>query len=273
MIKKIISGGQTGAQQGALDAAIEFDIPYGGWLPKRRRTEDGPLEGMLNLKEMPTGRYNKRTEKNVVDSDGTLIISGGSRLTGGSAYTRKMAKKHDKPYLHINLRHTATFFASSEIIKWVKENDIEVLNVAGPRASKDPFIHRDVKKIIEGVYHFSIFDPDMELIELPNFDGMELDPSNRPSTVEEAVDRTLNDMSLKDKVTVAKMTEKDLIILEGILVLYVSMLLEEWTVNEELLGSCRSSTGTDLDAAEASALILEEIWKKLKVTHKLRVLE
>ncbi|MBW2367218.1 MAG: putative molybdenum carrier protein [Deltaproteobacteria bacterium] len=272
MVKKIISGGQTGAQQGALDAVIEFGIPYGGWIPKGRLTEDGPLQGMLTFTEMPTKSDKACTEQNVVDSDGTVIISRG-RLKGGSAYTKKMAKRHNNPYLHINLKKTATFFAASEIIKWVEENDIEVLNVTGPRENKDPFICKDVQKIIEGVYYLSIVKADMDFMQLPNYDGMKLDPANRPRTVEEAVNRTIYDMSLKDKVAVANMTEKDLIILEGILVFYVSMLLEEWTVNEELLGSCRSSTGNDLDAAEASALILEEIWKELKVTHKLKVVK
>jgi len=272
MIKKIISGGQTGADQGALDAAIEFGIPYGGWIPKGRLTEDGPLPEMYNLDEMPTDSYKERTEQNVIDSDGTVIISR-SRLTGGSAYTRKMVKKHHKPCLHINLKNTATFFASSEIIKWAEENDIEVLNVAGPKASKCPFIHRAVKKIIVGVFYFDLFSPDLDFVQLPLFDEIKLDPANRPRTVKDAVDNTIDGMSLQEKVSVAKLTEKDLIILEGILVFYVSMLLEEWTVNEELLESCRAFTGIDLDATAASTIILEEIWKELKVTHKLRVVE
>ncbi|MBW2366634.1 MAG: putative molybdenum carrier protein [Deltaproteobacteria bacterium] len=272
MIKKIISGGQTGADQGALDAAIELGIPYGGWIPKGRLTADGPLPDIYKMMEMSTDRYKDRTEQNVIDSDGTLIVSRG-RLTGGSAFTKKMAKRHNKPYLHINLKKKATFFATPEIIKWAEENDIEVLNVAGPRANKDPFIYNDVKKIIEGVYHFSIFDPDMDFVNLPLFDEIKIDPANRPNTVEEAVESTIGGMSLQEKVAVANLTDKDLIILEGILFFYVSMLLEEWTVNEELLEACKSSAGTDLDAAEASAIILDEIWKELKVTHRLRVLE
>jgi len=110
-------------------------------------------------------------------------------------------------------------------------------------------------------------------VQLPLFDEIKLDPANRPRTVKDAVDNTIDGMSLQEKVSVAKLTEKDLIILEGILVFYVSMLLEEWTVNEELLESCRAFTGIDLDATAASTIILEEIWKELKVTHKLRVVE
>ena len=77
MIKRIISGGQTGADQAALDIAIEFGILHGGWIPKGKKTEDGVLPDKYKLKEMPTASYPKRTEQNVLDSDGTLILSHG----------------------------------------------------------------------------------------------------------------------------------------------------------------------------------------------------
>lgn len=150
MLKKIISGGQTGADQGALDAAIELGIPHGGWIPKGKLTEDGPLPAKYRLKEMPTKSYPKRTEQNVIDSDGTLIISRGP-LTEGSAYTQKMALKHARRFLHIDLNEIPVSFAASEIVQWLFENDIEILNVAGPRASKDPEIYDDVKNIVEGI--------------------------------------------------------------------------------------------------------------------------
>ena len=74
MITKIVSGGQTGADRAALDVAIEEGILHGGWIPKGRKTETGPLPEKYQLKEMPTEEYPKRTEQNVIDSDGTLII-------------------------------------------------------------------------------------------------------------------------------------------------------------------------------------------------------
>ena len=107
MLKKIISGGQTGADRAALDFAIKMEIPHGGWVPKGRLAEDGPLPSKYNLKEMRTKIYARRTEKNVVDSDGTLIVSHG-RLTGGSEYTMDMAILHEKPWLHIDLTKKST---------------------------------------------------------------------------------------------------------------------------------------------------------------------
>ena len=103
MLDKIVSGGQTGADRAALDFAIKHKIPHGGWVPKGRLAEDGPIPSKYKLTEMPTDNYKERTEQNVIDSDGTLIISHG-KLTGGSAYTGKMAKKHSRPYFHVDLK-------------------------------------------------------------------------------------------------------------------------------------------------------------------------
>jgi hypothetical protein len=91
MLKKIISGGQTGVDRAALDVAIELGISHGGWIAKGRITEAGPLPHTYDLKEMATPSNEARTEQNVIDSDATLIISRGD-LTGGSAFTEAMAK-------------------------------------------------------------------------------------------------------------------------------------------------------------------------------------
>ena len=114
MIRKIISGGQTGADQAALDAAIKLGIPHGGWIPKGRLTENGPLPDKYKLVEMPGTAYVLRTEQNVIDSNGTLIISHG-HLSDGSDYTRKMAIKNHRPWLHIDLNKTPAFKAATLI--------------------------------------------------------------------------------------------------------------------------------------------------------------
>ena len=152
MITKIISGGQTGADRAALDFAIKHDIPYGGWVPKGRKTEDGTLPERYKLQEMPTGKYSKRTEQNILDSDGTLIVSH-EYLTGGSALTEFLAEKHKKPCVHIDLNKQNQKEAALIIDKWMKTNKIEVLNVAGPRASKDPKIYQATLELLEAVFN------------------------------------------------------------------------------------------------------------------------
>jgi hypothetical protein len=148
MLKKIISGGQTGVDRAALDVAMRMGIAHGGWIPKGRLTEDGPLPIDYQLQEMPTEAYDARTEKNVIDSDGTLIISRG-RPTGGTDFTRKMALKHGKQLLHIDLSlGQRASDAGSLIASWVEMNRIETLNVAGPRASHDPAIYMDTVNIM-----------------------------------------------------------------------------------------------------------------------------
>lgn len=136
----IISGGQTGADQAALDAAIALGLPHGGWLPKGRKTEAGPLPQHYNLKEMPSNRYRDRTEQNVLVADATLICSFGP-LTGGSALTEAFAIRHDRPFLHINFACTDQQQAAQLVERWLATFTCRILNVAGSRASSEPRIY------------------------------------------------------------------------------------------------------------------------------------
>ncbi len=150
-VKKIISGGQTGVDRAALDGAIFLGIPYGGWLPPNRMTENGPLEKCYILEVMGHGGYKERTLQNVQVSDGTLILSSGP-LTGGSALTQKAAQNYNKPCLHIDFRTIPLFEASHQISVWVKTNRVGVLNVAGPRASSDANIYSLTIQLLKEVF-------------------------------------------------------------------------------------------------------------------------
>jgi hypothetical protein len=135
-VEKLVSGGQTGVDQGALDAALERGIPCGGWCPRGRRTEAGVIDARYPLRETPTGEAAQRTEWNVRDSDGTLIIAAGP-VTGGTALTLEMARRYGKPCLVFDL-HLGEDPAM--ITGWIRRHGIRVLNVAGPRASEAPGI-------------------------------------------------------------------------------------------------------------------------------------
>ena len=147
VVTKIISGGQTGADRAALDAAIRLGIPHGGWLPQGRKTEAGPLPGRYRLQELASARYRDRTEKNILDSDGTLIVSLGP-LTGGSALTEALAIRHDRPCLHIDLELVDRDQAVAAIRNWLEKHRIRTLNVAGPRASGEPRIYGAVLDLL-----------------------------------------------------------------------------------------------------------------------------
>lgn len=140
MLSKIISGGQTGADRGALDGAVSCSFPYGGAVPAGRKCEDGPLPQRYLMEELASGHYRDRTEKNVVDADATLIVSHGA-LTGGSALTQEIARRLKKPCLHIDFDQVSPDEACEEATGWVEQHMIKILNVAGPRSSSDPEIY------------------------------------------------------------------------------------------------------------------------------------
>ena len=146
-IDKIISGGQTGADRAALDFAIARHISYGGWLPSGRKTEDGALDPAYQLKEMPTKDYAKRTEQNVLDADGTVIVTHGFPVAG-SALTLEFARRHNRPCLPIDLKETSLEKAAQSLVSWLRENSIRVLNVAGLRAGRDPVIYPAVMNLL-----------------------------------------------------------------------------------------------------------------------------
>jgi hypothetical protein len=139
MIQKVISGGQTGVDRAALDAAIEHTIPVGGSCPKGRRAEDGPIPSHYPLKEMPTPDYLPRTHQNVLDSDGTLVLCFDAP-TGGTASTIESATASSKPVLTLDLCRPALRDVPN-VMEWLRSHGIQTLNVAGPRGCKDPRVY------------------------------------------------------------------------------------------------------------------------------------
>lgn len=138
-IAKIVSGAQTGADRGGLDAAIYCELPYGGWVPKGFRSEDGEIPvTYTGLRETETRAYLVRTEANVVDSDATLVMACGLP-TGGTRKTCVFAEKHGRPCLVVNLAAERKA-ATAMIVDWLASIPISegVLNVAGSREFKVP---------------------------------------------------------------------------------------------------------------------------------------
>ncbi|MDX1708540.1 MAG: putative molybdenum carrier protein [Desulfobacterales bacterium] len=271
MIRKIISGGQTGADQAALDAAIKLDIPHGGRVPKGRLTETGPLPDKYHLLEMPSSSYPQRTEQNVIDSGGTLIISHGP-LTDGSDYTRKMAIQHQRPWLHIDLNQTPAFKAATQIRSWLDDNRIEVLNVAGPRASKDKKIYMAVFNLIESVYYLQMMNSAQN--DAANYQRGAPEVANKPKTIEEAIQLLIGKLPLKEKITIANMTEDELINLNANVGKYILDQFGLWSGNEELVESCLAHADYPLhNEDDAAAVIIKQLWLRLSQTHRLRIIK
>jgi hypothetical protein len=146
-LRRIVSGGQTGADRAGLDWAIEHNIPHGGYCPKGRLAEDGAIPLRYRLTETPTKDYPARTERNARESDGTIIFTMGPELQGGSKLTAAKAERHGKPYLHVWASAPRDVTVAA-VRSFVATHRISVLNVAGSRGSNEPEVGAFVREIL-----------------------------------------------------------------------------------------------------------------------------
>lgn len=168
-LKKIVSGGQTGVDRAALDVAIFLEIEHGGWCPKGRRAEDGRIPNNYHLSETESRDYAVRTERNVIDSDATLILYR-DQTVGGTELTRRMALKHQRPHLCLDLAQwedtggvegTESSSAAEDGIpvgtadpllrqlnRWLDQFGVSVLNIAGPRESTCSGITKQAERFL-----------------------------------------------------------------------------------------------------------------------------
>ncbi len=133
---RIISGGQTGVDRGALEAAIALGVEHGGWCPRGRLAEDGSIPSRYALSELDSVDYAARTEQNVIDSDGTLILYK-QKLRGGTLLTLRLAQRWGRPVQTVDLN---TEWQVETVRHWLDSVRPETLNVAGPRESSSPGI-------------------------------------------------------------------------------------------------------------------------------------
>ncbi len=141
-VRRIVSGGQTGADRGGLDAAIAAGISIGGWCPVGLRAEDGviPVPYALHLRQAPDASWSTRTRLNVRDSDATLVCSLSGRLSGGSALTWALAARLSRPRKHLCLSSPDLESRLDDVRSWISDSGVTVLNIAGPRESREPGI-------------------------------------------------------------------------------------------------------------------------------------
>ncbi len=171
-IKKIVSGGQTGVDRAALDVAIKLNISHGGWCPYGRKAEDGIIPKKYNLRESPRPTseeimdpdaiYKKRTELNVRDSDGTMIVAQ-EPLVGGVLYTLQMVNKYKRPYLIINISEKTN---PMDFSIWIIKNNIRKLNIAGPRASQSNNIYEATYQILHQFLNHDLLNKDTHMKNL-----------------------------------------------------------------------------------------------------------
>lgn len=147
-LERIVSGGQTGVDRAALDAALAMGLPCGGWCPKGRKAEDGVIPGRYPLRETPSDDYAQRTSWNVRDADGTLVLIRDAP-SGGTAFTVQVAAQLKRPCLIVDL---AKHPAAVDVVNWICREGLKTLNVAGPRASGAPGIYEEALAFLGEVF-------------------------------------------------------------------------------------------------------------------------
>ncbi|NJO55269.1 MAG: molybdenum cofactor carrier [Rhodospirillales bacterium] len=147
LLRRIVSGGQTGVDRAALDIAIALGIGCGGWVPRGRRAEDGTIASHYPVRECRSSSYGVRTRLNVRDTDGTLILCRG-RPSGGTSLTLAIARELARPVRVVDLDHPDE---PASVRTWIANQRVKVLNVAGPRESGNPGIHADATAFLRSV--------------------------------------------------------------------------------------------------------------------------
>ena len=145
---KIISGGQTGVDRAALDFALRRGYEHGGWCPRGRRAEDEVIPPAYQLQETYTPDYGERTEKNVLDADGTLIVARETELSGGTAFTRACTERHNRPVLVV-CEADGVAKGAAALSEFLRQNKVLTLHVAGPRESQAPGLGKFVVALLE----------------------------------------------------------------------------------------------------------------------------
>jgi len=272
VLKKIISGGQTGADRAALDVAIKFNIDHGGWVPKGRRTENGPLPLKYQLDEMNTNDYRQRTRQNIIDSHGTVIISRGN-LTGGSKLTQSFAKTADKPNCYLDLLNSDEFEASIILKSFILENNIKILNVAGPRLSHNPGIYMDVKIILETMLYLLFLDTHQDQV-FKEYIPSDPVKEDFPQTLEGAIELLCNDLPLKTRILIAKFERNDIHVLYFNLMEYIRHRVGFDVENSILLEACSVHMKDDKCTIEDAVMhILKQFKYHLEKDHLIRMVK
>nr|WP_320193536.1 putative molybdenum carrier protein [uncultured Desulfobacter sp.] len=268
---KIVSGGQTGADRAALDTAIKFNVPHGGWITKGRRTESGPLPDFYNLKEMATREYPARTRQNILDSDGTVVIARGP-LTGGSALTDAFARKTDKWVCTIDLMEQDIFEAALTLHAFILDQGIRVLNVAGPRASNDPEIYYDVKAILSAVLYLDFLETEDELWQADQMIGQKFNFQGSISSIDQAIQALEQSLTLRGKIMIARSKAHQMAGIYFTLLEYVQLSLNLDEIDSDLFKLL--SKGRDIKdytPEDAVMELLKKLKTKLSKNFQLRV--
>lgn len=274
MIRKIVSSGRTGVELAGLDIVLKLGIDLGGWSPRGMRNDDGPIPDHYHLETVLPLGFKPAMEKNIKNSDGTLLITRGQKSIE-TRYAVETALRFQKQFLHIDLSQHSDFESASLTSSWVALQHIHVLFITGPSANQDSKIYGQVKKILETAVYLEFvktgLHPDRTAITSLSHNGRQKDV---PQNVGAAVERLKEVLPLKDRAVLANMQPNELDHLKSGLGDYIKQNFGLYTGNKDLLESCAQWGKVNQPLAdEACAVILRALWKDLKATHRLRIVK
>lgn len=275
MITRILSSEEPGVELAALDVARKLGIPHGGWTSKGRHRHTRELLSLYQLTETASFGFQEAVEKNVIDADGTLVISHGQR-DQRLHYAIEMSLKHERQFLHVDLTQYPPFEAASLINSWVTIQKARRVFITGESEEKQSKIYNDAHRILETAIYLGFVKSDL----LPWHGGVGTDVSPEgksellPQSVPEAVERLKKSLPLKERAIMANMKSNELAKLRSGLGEYIKQKFGLYGTNSALLKSCADIGKLSMPLAEeACSVIIRALWEDLQATHKLRVLK
>lgn len=256
MIRKILSSGEKGVERAALDVAIHLNIPHGGWCPSWREEEEPGFLGKYGLTQIQGG-FSRAAEQNVRDSDGTLILYQ-NELGGPPALSRRLAKGYGRPCFPLDLDGRAAFQAARDIESWIVSSGLELLNITGPKPSRNRDLYRLAADILEVVFQLLFIEPRRYSLPMPE-DFRPEDFLNIPRTLEAAVRGLLSKLTFREQSKIANMSQDRL---DGLLPSLGAYIQNEFRLegNAELKAACESAA----PGVEPAETIIRGVWRKLQ---------
>lgn len=269
VIQKIISNGRPGVGLGAINAAMTLDIPFAGWTPSGRY-----LDGEASLPSKRSRReFNKEegnyVQRNVEASEGTLIFLQDT-LIDDLITARDQTISFGNPWISIDLSNTGEFQASQTVHEWLSTHEINIIYVTGKITEEKSKLEKRTQNILEAVYYLGLIENNMTApTSLLHYKDM-VDP---PASLEGAVSHTIANMSLKDCVTMANLSDTELTGLQGTLGDYIRQRLTFWYKAASFRASLDKAGIATLDEDAVVFFIIRRIWETLQKTHKMRVIK
>jgi hypothetical protein len=266
LLQRILSGGRPGAEAAALEAALAMGIACGGWRAPEAEAADG--DDRCGLKPLPAGDPRHPDEANVEEAHGTLSVSYGPP-SGHASRIGAHAERQGRPWLHIDLLQRGKFEAAMAIRSWLVARHVAVLHVTGGGAFENPAIRGATLDLIESVTY---------LLEMSQRPGASPPPAQDapppPRSVQQAVERLSDSLSLKDRILIANLSIDELPTLHPTLGDYILSRFDLVGGGGELLAACRFFAAREtLDPQAAMTVILEALWRELRRTHRLRIVK